>query len=158
MEHFIDEKTVMRFYLDLMEKDEIVFLKDKDEFKKDIKKPNYFKKMFYATLKTRDEILLKTLNDNGVSTTKKVGGKDVALKFKELLRELNTNPKISDEIRKKTRAHLTTLNRAQVAGYLFSGLVLGLGIPNLNIYITNKLDAKHKAEAAKQAAMQSAQN
>ncbi|MBR5760411.1 MAG: hypothetical protein IKX87_00130 [Lachnospiraceae bacterium] len=38
MEHFIDEKTVMRFYLDLMKKDEIVFLKGKDELKKDIKK------------------------------------------------------------------------------------------------------------------------
>ena len=37
MEHFIDEKTVMRFYLDLMEKDGIVFLKGKDELKKEIK-------------------------------------------------------------------------------------------------------------------------
>ena len=38
MEHFIDEKTVMRFYLDCMEGDEILFLQGKEEFKKDIKK------------------------------------------------------------------------------------------------------------------------
>lgn len=38
MEHFIDEKTVMRFYLDCMEKDEIIFLKGKTELKEDIKK------------------------------------------------------------------------------------------------------------------------
>lgn len=38
MEHFIDEKTVMRFYLDLMKKDEVVFLKGKEDLKKDIKK------------------------------------------------------------------------------------------------------------------------
>ena len=120
-------------------------------FKKGIEKPNYFKKMFYASLKTRDEILLKTLNDNGVNTTKKVKGKEVAMSFSELLKELNTNSKISEEVKKITRKRLTTLNRAQVAGYLFSGLVLGLGIPNLNIYITNKLDRKRKTEAAKNA-------
>ncbi len=33
MEHFIDEKTVMRFYLEQMEKDEIVFLQGKDDLK-----------------------------------------------------------------------------------------------------------------------------
>ena len=39
MEHFIDEKTVMRFYLDRLDKDEIDFLKGKDELKKDQKRP-----------------------------------------------------------------------------------------------------------------------
>ena len=38
MEHFIDEKTVMRFYLEQIDADEIVFLKGKDELKGDIKK------------------------------------------------------------------------------------------------------------------------
>lgn len=37
MEHFIDEKAVMRFYLERLEKDEVVFLKGKQELKKDIK-------------------------------------------------------------------------------------------------------------------------
>ena len=38
MEHFIDEKTVMRFYLECMDKDEIVFLQGKDELKTSIRK------------------------------------------------------------------------------------------------------------------------
>ena len=38
LEHFIDEKTVMRFYLEQMAKDEIVFLKGKEEAKENIRK------------------------------------------------------------------------------------------------------------------------
>ena len=38
MEHFIDEKTVMRFYLECMDNDGIVFLQGKDELKKSIRK------------------------------------------------------------------------------------------------------------------------
>lgn len=117
-------------------------------YKKGTENSNYWKKMFYANLKTRDEILIKTLADNNVATTKQVDGGIKAKSFKEMLKDLD---KLSPEIRKTTRKRLTTLNRAQVAGYLFSGLVLGLGIPNLNIYITNKLDKKHKAEAAAKA-------
>lgn len=121
-------------------------------YKKGTEKAGYFKKMFNSALKTRDEILVKTLTKHGISTTKTEEGKLAAKSFKEMLKELKNNPKISAEVRKATRKHLNTLNGAQVAGYLFSGLVLGLGIPNLNIYITNKLDKKRKAEAAAKAA------
>ena len=114
--------------------------------KKGTEKDNYFKKMFYANLKTRDEILVQTLAENGVSTSKNENGKVIAKTFKEMLKDLNG---LKDEaIKKATKKRLRALNIAQVAGYAFSGLVLGLGIPNLNIYITNKLDAKRKAEAA----------
>ena len=110
---------------------------------------NYFKKMFYANRKTRDEVLVQTLADNGIKTTKDENGKVITKSFKEMLKDLNS---LKDEgIKKATKKRLRVLNRAQLAGYLFSGLVLGLGIPNLNIYITNKLDAKRKAEMAKQA-------
>ncbi len=113
--------------------------------KKGTEKDNYFKKMFYANLKTRDEILVQTLANQGVKTTKQKDGKIIAKSFKEMLKDLDG---IKDEaIKKATRKRLRALNIAQVAGYAFSGLVLGLGIPNLNIYITNKLDAKRKAEA-----------
>lgn len=109
---------------------------------------NYFKKMFYANLKTRDEILVQTLADKGIKTTKEDNGKTVSKTFKEMLKDLDG---IADTaVKKATRKRLRALNIAQLSGYLFSGLVLGLGIPNLNIYITNKLDAKRKAEAAKQ--------
>ena len=39
---------------------------------------------------------------------------------------------------------------------MFSGLVLGLGIPNLNIYITNTLDKKRKAKLAEKEAAEKA--
>ena len=113
--------------------------------KKGTEKSNYFKKMFYANLKTRDEILVQTLAQQGVKTTKEENGKVLAKSFKELMKDLNG---LKDEaIKKATKKRLRALNWAQISGYAFSGLVLGLGIPNLNIYITNKLDKKRKAEA-----------
>lgn len=112
-------------------------------FKKGTENAGYFKKMFNASLKTRDEILIETLAKNNIKSTKTVDGKLVAKTFKEMQEDLNKLPK---ELQKLTRKRLSTLNKAQIAGYLFSGLVLGLGIPNLNIYITNKLDQKRKAQ------------
>jgi len=108
----------------------------------------FFKRVFKSSLKTRDEILIETLAKNGVETVKKDGDKTVAKTFKELMKELD---KLPEQIRKSTKKRLGTLNKAQLAGYAFSGLVLGLGIPNLNIYITNKLDKKRKAQAEMQA-------
>lgn len=116
------------------------------------KKKGAFKRAFGATLKTRDEILIETLAQHKVETTKMENGKLRALKFSEMLKELKENPKITDAVRKTTRKRLSTLNKAQISGYLFSGLVLGLGIPNLNIYVTNMLDKKRKAAAMKQSA------
>ena len=57
--------------------------------------------------------------------------------------------KLPEALKKTTKKRLRTLNIAQVAGYLTASLVLGLGIPNLNIYITNTLDKKRKAAQAK---------
>ncbi len=118
------------------------------------KNKNGAKRIFHSSLKTRDEVLIETLAKNNISTIKEESGKTVAKSFKEMLKDLD---KLSPEIKKATRKKLNVLNKAQLAGYLFSGLVLGLGIPNLNIYITNTLDKKRKAKAAaqKQAAIAS---
>ena len=123
-------------------------------FKQADKGKNGAKRIFNATLKTRDEVLIETLAKNNISTIKEEGGKTVAKSFKEMLKDLDS---LSPEIKKTARKKLNVLNKAQLAGYLFSGLVLGLGIPNLNIYITNTLDKKRKAKAAaqKQAAIAS---
>ncbi|MBQ7764064.1 hypothetical protein IJ384_01705 [bacterium] len=107
---------------------------------------NFFKRVFNSTLKTRDEILIETLAKNGVATVKKDGDKTIAKTFKELMKELD---KLPEQIKKSTKKRLGTLNKAQLVGYAFSGLVLGIGIPNLNIYITNKLDKQRKEKAAK---------
>ncbi len=110
-----------------------------------------FKRTFNGSLKTRDEILVKTLADNGIDISKKDGDKVVSKTFGEMLKDLK---KLDKQTQKLTRKRLRTLNMAQGAGYLFSGLVLGLGIPNLNIYVTNMLDKKRKAAKAKQAEVQ----
>ena len=112
----------------------------------DIANKGFFKRVFNSSLKTRDEILIESLASKGTSTTKVENGKILAKTFKELMNDLNN---IADkEFVQQTKKRLKTLNRAQLAGYAFSGLVLGLGIPNLNIYITNKLDKKKKAQLA----------
>ena len=87
--------------------------------------------------KTRDEILFKALKDKGISTIE--NGK--ALGFKELLAKLP----IEDTL---TRTKLRYFNLAQLAGYAFSGIVLGVGVPKLNIYMTKKNDEKRKARLA----------
>ena len=111
----------------------------------DVAKKGFWERVFKSSLKNRDEILIEALAEAGVSTVKNKDGNVVAKSFKEMLKDLNN---IGNEALKvSTKKRLGVLNKAQLAGYAFSGLVLGLGIPNLNIYITNKLDKKRKAQA-----------
>lgn len=118
-------------------------------YRADSKNAGKFKRTFNGSLKTRDEILVETLANNGISTTKTENGKVLNKKFNEMVKDLD---KLPESIKKASKKRLRTLNIAQVAGYLTASLVLGLGIPNLNIYITNTLDKKRKAEAAQQKA------
>ncbi len=115
---------------------------------KDVAKKGFFGRVFRSSLKTRDEVLIDALAKNNIKTVKDNG---VAKTFKEMMKDLDTLP---EAVRKATKKRMGTLNKAQLAGYVFSGLVLGLGIPNLNIYITNKLDKKRKAKIAEQQAQQ----
>ena len=92
---------------------------------------NFFKWLTHSSLKTRDEVLCEALKKKGIATVK--DGK--ALPFKTLIKQAD----------KATKKKLIALNVAQFAGYLYSGLVLGIGVPKLNIYMTNKSEAKRKA-------------
>lgn len=101
-----------------------------------------------GAMKTRDEVLLSTLKDRGISTVK--DGK--ALKFRELMELIKDLP---DTAQKELKSKLNVLNISQFVGYLYSGLVLGLGVPALNKHMTEKSDAKYKAKfAAQQSAQQ----
>ncbi len=83
-----------------------------------------------SVLKTRDEVLHSNLGE-------KVFGKDgKALKYSEMVKLAN----------KATKKKLRILTIAQLAGYAYSGIVLGRGIPKLNIYLTNKRLAKQKQQ------------
>lgn len=103
---------------------------------------NFFK----TKLKTRDEVLLAGLKKSGIDAVE--NGK--ALSFSKMLKKLPAN-----ELGKSVRKNLRILNIAQVAGYLYSGLVLGVGIPKLNIYMTNKSEAKRQAMLAQKRAQMS---
>lgn len=98
-----------------------------------------------SVMKTRDEILLSTLKENGISTVK--DGK--ALKFSELMKLVKDLPQ---DVQKELKSKLNVLNISQVVGYLYSGLVLGLGVPALNKHMTEKSEAKFKAKFAAQQA------
>ncbi len=118
-----------------------------DKNKSLLKNPNetaFLKK----TLKTRDEVLIEGMKRLNLSSVTADGK---ALKFSEMLKKLPAS-----EAGKSIRKQLTILNFAQIAGYLYSGIVLGFGIPKLNIYMTNKSEAKRQAKlAAQKAANQS---
>ena len=103
----------------------------------------FFKKIINAPMVSRDEVLHRGLKAAGIDTIE--NGK--ALSFKQMLKKLS-GKNVSEAIRKETKGKLRALSIAQVAGYLYSGLILGVGIPKLNIYMTNKSEAKRKARLA----------
>ena len=75
-----------------------------------------------SVLKSRDEVLFEALGDKVFDKAGK------ALDYKNL-------EKLAD---KATKKKLNILTISQLLGYLYSGVVLGVGIPKLNIYLTNK--------------------
>ena len=76
-----------------------------------------------SSLKTRDEVLHEALGEKAFKEGK-------ALKFGEMVKALGDNT-----VAKK---RLGILTLAQLAGYIYSGVVLGVGIPKLNIYLTKR--------------------
>ena len=124
----------------------VVLAMDKEKsLLKNPKESSFFKKV----LKTRDEVLVEGLKKANISSVSKDGK---ALKFSEMLKLLPAS-----ETGKAVSRRLKILNLAQVAGYLYSGLVLGIGIPKLNIYMTNKSEAKRKARLAEKKALEAKQ-
>lgn len=85
-----------------------------------------------SVLKSRDEVLHAALGE-------KVFKDGKALSFNQMLKELPKNS--------PARKQLRILSIAQLAGYAYSALALGIGIPRLNIFITNKVEAAKKAKA-----------
>ena len=84
---------------------------------------------------SRKEALITGFKKAGKEITETIDGKEVALSFKELLKKAPKNVKTK----------MLFLALAQLSGYLYSGLVLGIGIPKLNIAITKAVEKKkHK--------------
>jgi hypothetical protein len=99
-----------------------------------------------SSIVSRDEVLFNALKKAGISTMK--DGKP--LSFNEMVKCIG---QLGEKEAKETRSKLKYLNIIQLAGYVYSGLVLGVGIPKMNIAIKKHKDKK-RAEAAKLAGQQ----
>ena len=92
-------------------------------------------RFFNSTITSRKEVVTETLKKEGVSSIKPDGK---AMNLAEMMKLL---PKDSP-----VRKNLKILNIGQIAGYVYSCAVLGLGIPSLNIAITNSCEKKRNRE------------
>ena len=95
--------------------------------------------------KTHEEILYPVLKKLNIPTTQ--NGK--ALPFRKLLAAVTEVAKTEGnnaQIAQKALKQIKQKNYAQLLGYLYSGVVLGWGIPKLNILITNSIEKRRKAK------------
>ena len=95
-----------------------------------------------SSIATHSEVVIDGLRKERPDIKSMIKPDGKAMKFSEMLKLL---PKGG-----QARKNLFLLNIAQWAGYVYSALVLGIGIPNLNIYLTN-LSEKHKKAKMAQA-------
>ena len=95
-----------------------------------------------SVLKSRDEILHESLDRLGAKAKAFKDG--TALNYKELA-------KLADPLAK---GKLRKIAIAKVINYAYTGLVLGIGIPKLNIYLTGRREARKAAEKAANASQQ----
>ena len=95
-----------------------------------------FKWLSKASVKSFDEVLLPA--------AEKITKDGKALKFSELFKNADS----------ATKSKVAKIATSQVAGYLYSGLVLGVGIAKLNIFITKKLQEKRNAKNSNEANQQ----
>ncbi len=100
-----------------------------------------------STLKSRSEVLREALHNAGLSTIKVnlKDGKQKAMNISEMINLLEKSP-AAKSILAATKKKLRILNIAQLAGYAFTGVALGIGIPTLNIYMTKKSEARRQAK------------
>lgn len=108
-----------------------------------------FKWLTESNIITRDEVLLGAFKKMNLS--KELLNKDgKALNFKEMFEKLSELSKSKNsetaKIAKMAVKKVRYLGFVQAAGYLYSGLALGIGIPKLNIAITKHFEAKRKTK------------
>lgn len=97
-----------------------------------------------ATEKTHDELIQPLLKKAGISVVDENGK---SLPYRKLLSKLykEAPAEMADDILKLKR-NIRQKNIAQLLGYAYSGIVLGWGIPKLNIAITKAVNKnKHKS-------------
>lgn len=112
-----------------------------------------------AVEKSHEEILYPVLKKAGISIFDKDGKALSYGKLMKALKEKAKSPEANGELKQlveKTSKKINNKNIAQVLGYVYSGVVLGVGIPKLNIAIKKHLDKKRALKA--QAEQKTAEN
>lgn len=109
----------------------------------DVENGTKMPKWITGSIESREEALQKALKISGISIIKE-GGK--ALSFKEMLKKIPDIEMKNPDVAKALKSKLKYLTAIQFIGYLWSGLALGIGIPKLNIAITNALEKKSKMQ------------
>ncbi len=95
-----------------------------------------------SSVKSRDEILLSTLNKHGVPVVE--NGK--ALSYNKLLQLVKGLP---EDAKSGLKKHLAVLNAAQLAGYAYAGIFLGYCLPMINAKMSNANEERRIAKVAK---------
>ena len=101
--------------------------------------------IFKATEKSHEEILYPALKKLGINV-KDLAADGKSVPFRKLVAEIKKHK--GNDIADKAIKQLNAKNWQQFAGYLYSGLVLGIGITKLNIAITNMVEKKKKKTAS----------
>ena len=104
-------------------------------------------KFFNSDIASRKEVIMESLKAEGKSVIKADG---TAMKLGEMIKALPKNSVAKKQLR--------ILNIGQIANYAYSCAVLGLGIPSLNIAITESLEKKRKAKKSALSMTQKNQN
>jgi len=101
-----------------------------------------------STLKTHDEIMFEAMKKSGLSpiikeTVTKNGKtitRDTVMKYSQMKKAIGTTSAPAVNALK----HIKALNIAQIIGYAYTGIVLGWGIPKINIAMTNNREKQRK--------------
>lgn len=107
-------------------------------------------KFFNSNITSRREMVTEALKEKNIST---INADGTAKKMKELLKDFK---KYSNNAAVKKNLKIKTI--AQLAGYAYTGIVLGAGVPYLNISITNSVTNKRNKKKAHDAAVETAKN
>ena len=96
-----------------------------------------------SSVKSRDELLLATLNKHGIGVVK--DGK--ALSYAKLLEQMKNLP---SDVQKDLWKQLLTLDIAQLIGYAYSGIFLGHYLPMINDKMSRANEERRIARVAKE--------
>ena len=129
----------------LFDKDLINFDRKAAKMDKGSKLSRGWKWITKAAEKTHDELIQPLLKKAGIAV---VDEKGKIKPYRILLDELYKNaPKSMENDIKLLQKRIRQKNIAQILGYAYSGIVLGVGIPKLNIAITKAVNKNKKQPA-----------